>query len=298
LINQGAINAPFTLTASTSYIAMGCYFDIVPEEGIIAPGGIQTLQVWFKATVPGECEEEFRFSVAGSPMPVILTIKGHVIGPTLDFNISELNFGDISFGFPCTKTCRLTNTSPMPVKFKLRMSDDGTQRPVTSYDQIRKEGDPSWRRGIHFRVEPREFKINPSQGTIPPQGHQDIEVTLCSNTVMEFYRQMLVDLQGFGKGVASVTIIARCLVPELVVSPQILLCKDCVLKVPYEKKLLVINNTNLPGCYGLIPQKRKEDSPVFYSSPKPCGIVQPCSTAEIPIIVEVQTLGKHRTRVL
>ncbi|NXO95008.1 HYDIN protein, partial [Certhia brachydactyla] len=196
-------------------------------------------------------------------------------------------------GFPYTKTCRLTNTSAVPLTFKLRMWDDGTQRAVSSFDQIRKENDPSWRKGIHFYVEPREFTINPSQGTIPPQGHQDIEVTLCSNTLMEFYRPMLVDLEGFGKGVASVIITARCLVPKLHVSPQILHYGNCHLKVPYEKKFVVVNKTHLPGCYGLIPQKRKEDSPVFYSSPKPCGIVQPHSTAEIPIITEVQALGNH-----
>lgn len=35
------------------------------------------------------------------------------------------------------------------------------------------------------------------------------QVTLCSNTVMEFCRKMLVDLEGSGKGVASLIITAR-----------------------------------------------------------------------------------------
>ncbi|NXV55442.1 HYDIN protein, partial [Molothrus ater] len=201
-------------------------------------------------------------------------------------------------GFPCTKSIRLTNCSVVPVTFKLRMSNNGTQPAVDSLDQIRKEGDPSWRKGIHFYVEPREFKMNPSQGTILPQGHQDIEVTLCSNTVMEFYRRLLVDLEGIAEEVASVVIKARCLVPELNVYPQILLYHECHLKVPYERKLFIRNLSNLPGCYGLIPQKRKDDSPVLYSSPKPCGIVQPYGTAEIPVIIEVQTLGEHRTKAL
>lgn len=37
---------------------------------------------------------------------------------------------------------------------------------------------------------------------------------------------------------------------------------------------------------------------MLYSSPRPCGIVQPHSTAEIPVLVEVQALGTHRTNVL
>ncbi|NXD43843.1 HYDIN protein, partial [Copsychus sechellarum] len=293
LINKGALDAPFNYIPSTTM--MGSCFKFAPEEGIIAAGGIQTIRISFKVMSRGCFEEEFRFRVSGSPKPLTLTIRGFVTRPTVHFNIEELNFGDISFGFPYTMTCRLINGSPGFLKFKLRMSDDGIQPAVTSFDQIGKPDDPAWEDGIHFYVEPREFTVNPSQGTIIPQGYQDIEVTLCSNTVMEFYRRLLVDLEGIGNEMATLIISARCLVPELRVYPHVLLYDECCLKVPYERKFLVVNNTDLPGCYGLIPQKREEDTPVFYSSPKPCGIVQPHSTAEIPVVIEVQTLGEHRT---
>ncbi|XP_064262739.1 hydrocephalus-inducing protein-like [Passer domesticus] len=296
LINQGALDAPFSCIPSATKVGLG--FKLAPQEGIIAAGGSQTLQISFSATVLGRFEEEFRFSVAGSPTPAILTIRGSVTGPSLHFDLPELDFGDISFGFPYTQRCRLTNSSPVPVTFQLRMSFDGTQPAVDSVDQIRCHSDPAWRKGVHLYVEPREFTITPSQGTILPQGHQDIQVTLCSNSVMEFYRKMLVDLEGFGKGVASLVITARCLVPKLQVFPHVLQYDECLLKVPYEKKFLIRNPSHLPGCYGLIEQKRKEDSAVLYSSPKPCGIVQPHSTAEIPVLVEVQALGTHRTNVL
>ncbi|XP_064282323.1 hydrocephalus-inducing protein-like isoform X2 [Passer domesticus] len=296
LINQGALDAPFSYIPSATKVGLG--FKLAPQEGIIAAGGSQTLQISFSATVLGRFEEEFRFSLAGSPTPAILTIKGSVTGPSLHFDLPELDFGDISFGFPYTQRCRLTNSSPVPVTFQLRMSFDGTQPAVDSVDQIRCHSDPAWRKGIHFYVEPREFTITPSRGTILPQGHQDIQVTLCSNSVMEFYRKMLVDLEGFGKGVASLVITARCLVPKLQVSPHVLQYDECLLKVPYEKKFLIRNPSHLPGCYGLIEQKRKEDAAVLYSSPRPCGIVQPHSTAEIPVLVEVQALGTHRTNVL
>uniref|UniRef100_H0ZHH6 HYDIN/VesB/CFA65-like Ig-like domain-containing protein n=1 Tax=Taeniopygia guttata TaxID=59729 RepID=H0ZHH6_TAEGU len=207
LINQGAINAPFTYSPSTANV--GFFFKFAPKEGIITPGGIQTIQISFSPTVLGTFEEELQFSVAGSPVPAILTIKGNVTQPTLRFDLNELSFGDISFGFPYTQSCRLTNTSPVPVTFKLRMSDDGTQPAVNVFDQIRSDSDPSWREGIRFFVEPREFTMNPSQGTILPQGHQDIEVTLCSNTMMNYHRKMLVDLEGVGKGVSSLVITAR-----------------------------------------------------------------------------------------
>ncbi|XP_064262842.1 hydrocephalus-inducing protein-like isoform X1 [Passer domesticus] len=99
LINQGALDAPFRYIPAATKAGLG--FKLAPQEGIIAAGGSQTLQISFSATVLGRFEEEFRFSVAGSPTPAILTIRGSVTGPSLHFDLPELDFGDISFGECC-----------------------------------------------------------------------------------------------------------------------------------------------------------------------------------------------------
>ncbi|XP_058667053.1 hydrocephalus-inducing protein homolog [Ammospiza caudacuta] len=255
---------------SISATNLGLCFKFAPEEGIIAAGGSQSVQISFSATVLGSFEEEFQFSVAGSPTPAILTIKGSVTAPSLHFDLAELDFGDISFGFPYTQRCRLTNSSAVPLTFQLRMSDDGTQPAVDSVDQIRRDTDPAWSKGIHFHVEPREFTINPSGGTILPQGHRDIEVTLCSNTVMEFYRRLLVDLEGIGKGVASLIITARCLVPELQVSSPVLLCDECHLKA------LGTHRTNvLIGVFG------DERNPLSFNILPLPGVLQPGESQQV-----------------
>ncbi|XP_058667041.1 hydrocephalus-inducing protein homolog [Ammospiza caudacuta] len=255
---------------SISATNLGLCFKFAPEEGIIAAGGSQAVQISFSATVLGSFEEEFQFSVAGSPTPAILTIKGSVTAPSLHFDLAELDFGDISFGFPYTQRCRLTNSSTVPLTFQLRMSDDGTQPAVDSVDQIRRDTDPAWSKGIHFHVEPREFTINPSGGTILPQGHRDIEVTLCSNTVMEFYRRLLVDLEGIGKGVASLIITARCLVPELQVSSPVLLCDECHLKA------LGTHRTNvLIGVFG------DERNPLAFNILPLPGVLQPGESQQV-----------------
>ncbi|RMC08982.1 hypothetical protein DUI87_13979 [Hirundo rustica rustica] len=143
------IDAPFTYIPSTTHV--GSCFKFAPEEGIIAPGEIQTIQISFNATVVGYFDEQFQFSVAGSPTPVILTIK-------------------LSF----TKTCRLTNTSLVPVTFKLRVSDDGTQPAVSSFDQIRSDR-TLLEEGNSFLCEAKGVYTESQPRTILPQGHQDIE---------------------------------------------------------------------------------------------------------------------------
>ncbi|XP_068876459.1 hydrocephalus-inducing protein homolog [Aphelocoma coerulescens] len=296
LINKGPIDAPFTFVPPTAHVA-NC-FELAPRKGIIAPGERQTIQISFKATVLGMFDEEFQFSVAGSPMPAVLRIKGCIEGPNLHSDVKEIDFGDMAFGVPYTKNFRLTNASPVSLTFKLRMSDNGSGPVVTCQDQMCNNTDPSWRKGIHFYVEPKEFKLTPRQGTILPQGHQDIEVTLCSNTVMEYHRRILVDVEGAGEKVLSLTVMGRCIVPKLTVCPYILCYDECHLKEPYERKFLIVNDSHIAACYGLIAQKRKEDTPVFYSSSRPCGIVQPFSRAEIPVTIEAQKLGKYDTNVL
>lgn len=46
----------------------------------------------------------------------------------------------------------------------------------------------------------------------------------------------------------------RCIVPRLEVYPEITMCDECHLKVPYERKIVIANVSHVPGCYGLIPQ--------------------------------------------
>ncbi|XP_059340043.1 hydrocephalus-inducing protein homolog [Ammospiza nelsoni] len=223
LMNQGAIDAPFTCLPSATNL--GLLFKFAPEEGIIAAGPCaeHTGLCWLETPgalspgfVPPSHDSRTFAMPLTEPLPALSSAcRGSVTAPSLHFDLAELDFGDISFGFPYTQRCRLTNSSAVPLTFQLLMSDDGTQPAVDSVDQIRRDTDLAWSKGIHFRVEPREFTINPSGGTILPQGHRDIEVTLCSNTVMEFYRRLLVDLEGIGKGVASLIITARLQEVEL-----------------------------------------------------------------------------------
>ncbi|NXS89865.1 HYDIN protein, partial [Erpornis zantholeuca] len=293
LINKSPIDAPFTVVSSTSDMA-GC-FKFEPEHGIIDPCRRQRIQISFDAKVIAWFNEEFQFKVTGCPTPAILLIEGCVDGPQLHLDVEEIDFCDIAFGFPYTRTFRLTSTSPVSVTFSLRVPDDGTEPSVSCFDMMRDNANPAWRKGVHCYVEQKEFTMTPSRGTILPHTYQDIEVTLCSNTVMEYYRKIMVDVEGFGKGVVSVLIKARCLLPALRVFPDFVDCSHLFLNDPHVVKVYIRNIGPIPGCYGLIAQERNADTPVFFSSPTPCGIVGPYCIVELPIVLRVQKVGKQST---
>ncbi|KFQ25138.1 Hydrocephalus-inducing protein, partial [Merops nubicus] len=294
LFNRGAIDGFFSLVPPAT--ALGSCFTFLPQEGIILPDGLQVIQISFSSTILGQFTEEFQFSVKGSPEPVTLTIRGCVIGPTFHFNVPSLHFGDVSFGFPHTLSCRLTNTSLVPMTFNLRIPGDGSGEPsVTSFVQVVDNTHPSWRKGARGRVRPTEFTIRPRRGTIRSQGFVDIQVTLCSNTVRRYELALVVDVDGVGKEVLALLLTARCVVPPLRALNPVVTFGRCFLQFPSQRMLTLVNESDLPGCYGVLPQEQKEDAAVWFSSPVPCGILHPHSSVEVPFTLEARVLGEQDT---
>ncbi|XP_074708607.1 hydrocephalus-inducing protein homolog [Strix uralensis] len=294
LFNKGAIDAVFNLVPPAT--ALGSCFTFLPQEGIILPDGLQVIRISFSSTILGEFTEEFRFSVNRSPEPVTLTIRGCVIGPTFHFDVPALHFGDVSFGFPHTLSCRLTNTSLVPLTFNLRIPGDGLGEPsVSSSVQMSDNTRLLRRKGAQPRLRPTEFTIKPRRGTIHPLGFLDIQVTLCSNTVKSYELALVVDVCGVGKAVSALLLTARCVVPPLRVLNPVVMFGRCFLKFPCQQTLTLVNDSDLPGCYRVLPQEHKEDAAVWYSSPVPWGIVQPRGSVEVPLTLEAQVTGEQDT---
>ncbi|KAG8143780.1 hypothetical protein E2320_000954, partial [Naja naja] len=294
LSNQGAIDALFhQMWPST---VLGACFAFQPREGIIEPGGHQAIHISFSSTVLGPFSEEFKFHVNGSPQPVTLVIRGCVIGPTFHFSVPSLDFGDVSFGFPQTLSCCLSNTSLVPMTFSLHVPGDGNGDPsIRSQDQASGISRPVWRKAWFASAKPKEFTISPSYGTIRPQGFLDIEVTLCSNTVKTYETALVVDIKGSGEDVLALPISARCLTPPLNVASTTVNFGRCFLKFQYQQVAKLVNEADLPGCYGVLPQEYKNSPNILYSSPAPCGIIPPHATVEIPLALEVKEKGHQET---
>uniref|UniRef100_F6WJJ0 HYDIN axonemal central pair apparatus protein n=1 Tax=Monodelphis domestica TaxID=13616 RepID=F6WJJ0_MONDO len=296
LSNKGSIDALFNLDPPTT--PLGSCFIFNPKEGIVEPSGVQAIQISFRSSILGHFREEFLFSVNGSPEPVKLTIRGCVIGPTFHFNVPALDFGDVSYGFPRSLTCSLNNTSLIPMTFKLRVPGDGVGNPsITSVEQISDIRRPSWSNEWSTVIKPREFTIKPSSGSIRSQGFVAIRVTLCSNTVKKYQLALVVDVEGIGEEVLALLITGRCVVPKLRVVNQELNYGYCFLKYPYQQTVQLVNDDDLPGCYGVPLQEYEETPSVLFSSLNPCGIINPHSTIELILVLETQVLGEYHCTV-
>ncbi|XP_063801928.1 hydrocephalus-inducing protein homolog isoform X2 [Pseudophryne corroboree] len=294
LTNQGAIDGIFSLTPHSS--ALASCFTFTPSEGIILPDGHQAVQIVLSCCILGEFREEFRFSVDGAHEDVTLSVSGCIMGPTFHFNVPTLNFSDISYGFPRTLRCSIHNTSLVPMSFSLRVPGDGSGEPsLTSHRVLLDKGSSAWRRKHHGGLRLREFSIAPSRGTIRSQGLLDIEVTFCPNQVKKYELALVVDVDDIGEEVLAVPITARCMVPPLFVENFAVKFSRCLLQYPYERSVTLTNPSSLPGCYSLMPQEPDSSSRVLFYSPNPCGIIEPHSSVDLPIVLEAQVTGEQCT---
>ena len=141
LLNRGEIEAEYRLTPPTS--EFGRKFTFEPSAGVLSVGQVQLVTVTFSSDVLGDFAESFDWQIIGSSKSLSLDFRGRVIGPTFTTDVSNLDFGIVSYGFRYTKELSINNSSEIPMRFNLRIPDD--------------EDEP-------------EFTCVPTAGTILPHG--------------------------------------------------------------------------------------------------------------------------------
>ncbi|XP_039456431.1 hydrocephalus-inducing protein homolog [Oreochromis aureus] len=297
LSNKGPIDAPFRWSSPDT--AFGRCFSFNPEEGVVPSGACQIVEVSFRSPILGSFFEDLLLTVAGQPQPLTFTVGGSIIRPTIHFSVSELNFGDVAFGFPVTVGCTLFNPSFVPVNFILRVLGDGLGSPsVSSFKQVSDESLKDWQghtaRDLHPC--PVEFTVSPAAGSVRSVSDVDIQVTLCSNTVKTYQLSLVVDIEGVGEEILTLPINARCVMPQILVDTPVLDFERCFLNQPYEQKVRLNNPSNLPACYGMLDQEYQENPSLLLGSSAPRGVIHPGTSEELPVRLLAKAVGTlHHT---
>uniref|UniRef100_A0A3B5MTE8 HYDIN/VesB/CFA65-like Ig-like domain-containing protein n=1 Tax=Xiphophorus couchianus TaxID=32473 RepID=A0A3B5MTE8_9TELE len=216
MTNKGLIDAPFKFSRPKT--KFGLCFSIRPKEGVVPAGMCQAVEITFHSRTLGSFSEDLLLTVTGQPQSQTITFRGCVIGPTFHFNVYELNFGDVAFGFPATQTCTLFNTSFVPMTFALHVIGDGLgPNSISSAKQVSDlspkswQGHPTWDRCLR----PVEFTVSPATGTVDAMSNVSIKVTLCSNTVKKYELALAVDVEDVGEEIMILPLNASHLPPHL-----------------------------------------------------------------------------------
>ncbi|KAK5867885.1 hypothetical protein PBY51_012341 [Eleginops maclovinus] len=296
MYNKGLIDAPFRM--SNPDTTFGRCFSFSPEEGVVPSGAWQIVQVTFQSHILGTFSEDLLLTVTGQPQPLTLTFRGCVVAPALEFNVSEINFGDVGFGFPQTLFFTLYNNSFVPLNFALRVLGDGTgSQSVSGLKQASEVSRNNWECGADrgLRAQPVEFTVTPAAGSMRSLSDGTFKVTLCSNTVKTYRLALVVDVEGVGEEIGTLPIYARCCVPDIVVETPVLEFQRCFLDRPYEQRVRLTNNSNLPACYGMLDQvKNMRKSVIAFCSHTPRGLILPGTSEELPVVLLAKAVGRQQ----
>jgi hypothetical protein len=248
IINKGDIPAHWSYLNSVTNF--GRNFDFSPREGEILPGKSQLVTIRFESNILGEFVEFFRFMLQGNEDLLVCQIKGHVIGPTFHFDVTTIDFGEVSYDYLHSTILRMVNTSTIMMAYTLHIPQDG--------------------QGLH-----KEFNIEPSEGVLQAGQQTDILIEFIPLTVKNYDYSLAVDVLGVGDMLVSVPIIARCNVASVRVDRN-LDFGECFIRYPYTRELVLYNTSDrVHTKYIFLPQSEESKFLGSYEVEPSTGVIEP-----------------------
>ncbi|XP_051163848.1 hydrocephalus-inducing protein-like [Leptopilina boulardi] len=166
--NNGLI--PGGLIYKSKNTDFGGTLQVTPSELNLEPEDIKSFMITFTSIHKGQFVERIDFMIKESQEIISVYIRGFVVCPLLRFDREYLDFGKTAIGFTYERDFCIYNDSPVAVKFKLNVPDDGCDPPVTYKDFTETQIKPT------FPSYPREIMITSVDGVICPQTSLTVKV--------------------------------------------------------------------------------------------------------------------------
>jgi Flagellar-associated PapD-like len=269
--NQGAIEAKYTIIPSDT--PFGSKFIFEHYEGILGTSEYnrkQPLRIKFCSDLMGEFSETFKIKLSGSSDELSLTLKGHVMPPSFNFDKEEINFGEVSYQFPYSEIVRIRNTSRVGFTYHIRVPGDSSS--------VKKE-----------------FEISPDSGYLKPRDINNIQIDFMPMTVKKYDMVLVVDVEGVGPDMHTLPIKAECSTPKVELIPSDIIDFGSVfLRHPYDYHLEMKNKSKLQAKFEILPQDEQNSQIAIYSTDREEGFIEPKSSGIIKIKMNPQKAGHIR----
>ncbi|XP_065590287.1 hydrocephalus-inducing protein homolog [Cyrtonyx montezumae] len=250
-------------------------FAIEPVEGDIWPNSSVEINVIFKPREARLYQQNVYCDISGRETRLPLRIRGEGEGPWLCFSFDQLDIGKVFVGSAHSYEAILFNKGPIDALFYM-------VPPTTALGSC--------------------FSFVPHEGLVPPGGLQHIHISFCSTILGQFTEEFRVSVHG-------------C--PQ----PITLTVRGCVIGPTFHFDVPSLRFGNIP--FAPSPQQQnehdgiaqevgaetlcqlfhitfvqeiseqQEGAAVLYSSPTPCGIIQPHSSVEVPVTLRAQVTGEQ-----
>ena len=280
IVNRGSIAARWNAPVAEEG-AWASKFVFEPKTDFLPIGGHCTVQVTFRSDELGDFDEQFPFKLVGCAEPMLLKVKGTVIGPSFRLDTQQLAFGNVAFGFKHKKKFRITNTCQIPVEFDVRCPEDEEACSAVG-------GAAATR---------REVTMTPAGGSVPPNGSMQVEVAIESKRIGVYDYSVAIDVRGLGAAAATLPLVAICAVPDvyLKVGAEELDFGDCFVRYSYTKPLTLVNHSDVAARWEVLPQD-EHSKPLALLAPHAAtnghsGVIEAHSECDIMMELKCRRLG-------
>ena len=272
IANKGDIPAQWGFISSLT--RFGNKFTFTPTDGTLEVGQVQPIKLRFISDVLGEFSEHFRFGLQGNEETLMCQVKGQVIGPTFHFDCKSIEFGAVSFDYLHSVTVRLVNTSKISMTYHLHVPQDGS-------------------------FQKKEFNITPSDGTLLPEEHAEIQVEFIPGSVKVYAYSLAVDVMNVGEMLLSIPINAECFSSSLSLKERDIQYGEVFIRHPYVRELTLINNSDIVFTkFQVLPQQQYTKTIACYVADPPYGVVPPDGEMSIKIRMTAEKLGNSKVPVM
>ena len=188
LENIGGIKSKFSLIPNKTLF--GPKFCFTPDQGTIAIGEQMVIEVIFNPDSLGTFKEDFLWELEGGSENLHVSFTGAVIGPTFEFDREKLILPEAAFGFPTCENFFLSNTSQIPMSFRLQVLND--------------QGE-----------EVEDIKLAQSEGKIKALSQISLSVKFLPTRIDHYSANIVVHVDSVGENLLYLPVEARSIVPNV-----------------------------------------------------------------------------------
>ncbi|TPX48878.1 hypothetical protein SeMB42_g02815 [Synchytrium endobioticum] len=269
--NEGFIDASFKLQSCD--VTHTTAFEFIPREGVLKVGAELAIIVIVKPKDRGEFNIESIWDIQGALIPLSLGVKGRVVGPNIMFDVGALEFGDVPCGFSVSLPLKLTNSSAISAKYRMRIID--------SHDNA-----------IFTDV----LSVEPAEGILEPNQSADFDVTFTPKDIVAMDLKLVVDMEDIGIAYITLPMVAAGIVPHIRIEHPTIELGRCFVGHEYISTVNILNTSNYHGKYKILPASLKTEE-WEYTTESWEGVLEASSTTTITVKCKVHEQGQFDIRI-
>lgn len=298
LTNGGGVEGEYAVELPVS--VFGSCMSCTPSSGLLKPSDYVDLTISLTPDTLGSVAEAVSVHISGTSEPVQVLVKGQVIAPKFSVSPPEsIDFGVVSYGFPSDSELSLTNSSPVPVTFELRLRDIMPAPPRDSPESARSMVLSDESPGTVISSSPSaDFTVLPTVITAKPSSTVKAVVSFLSTTqrASGVYSALLdVGVVGVSRQIECIRIVGRAVVPTVRLSPPLIDLGQCSLEYGAQADVTLTNLSDRHlARFEFLSSKDAAANLATVEISRPEGVLQVGESVVLTLTTTPHVLGRSR----